>query len=77
VLIAPPVIAPDGFETLTIGSAEIHFFAVFPLHADEMELKLEQGADQLYELLDAAALTEILDPDRPSVVPRRRRLFGR
>jgi hypothetical protein len=76
-LIASPVIAPDGFETLAVGGREISFFAVFPLHADEMELKLEQGADALYDLLDEAELTEILDPDRPSAAPRRRRLFGR
>ena len=76
-LIAPPVIAPDGAEKLVAGDREIQLFAVYPLHADEMQLKLDKGADALYDLFDAAALTEILDADRPSLVPRRRKLFGR
>jgi hypothetical protein len=76
-LVARPVIAPDGFEELVYDGREIQFFAVLPLHADEMRLKLDKGADALYDLLDAAELTEILDPKRPSVVPRRRGLFRR
>jgi hypothetical protein len=76
-IIVPPLIAPDGFATLEAEGRTIEFFAVIPLHADEMKLKLEKGTDALYDLLDAAELTEILDVDRPSVVPRRRKFFGR
>jgi hypothetical protein len=76
-LLAPPVIAPEGAETLVVGEREIHLFAVFPLHADEMQLKLDRGLDALYDLLDAAAVTEVLHADRPSLVPRRRKFFGR
>jgi hypothetical protein len=47
------------------------------VHADEMRLRLDKGTDALYDLLDAAELTEVLDPKRPSVVPGRRSLFGR
>jgi hypothetical protein len=77
-LIAPPVFpGTEGFETLELGDRTIHFFAVWPLHADEMKLKLDKGLEALYELLDAAELTEILDHDRPSVVPPRRKWFRR
>jgi hypothetical protein len=76
-LIAPPVIPDDELETLTVGNREITFFAVWPLHADEMRLKLDKGVAALYDLLDEAEVTEIVDADRPSVVPKRRRLFGR
>jgi hypothetical protein len=42
-----------------------------------MDLKLEQGSDELIGRLDGAEVSELLDPSRPSVAPRRRRLFGR
>jgi len=41
------------------------------------ELELQKGADALYDLPDAAELTEILHADRRTVVLRRRTLFGR
>jgi Suppressor of fused protein (SUFU) len=76
-LLAPPVIAPDGFERMSFKGHEVHFFAVLPLHVDEMQLKLDNGPDALYDLLDEADVTEILQSDRRSVVPKKRRLFGR
>ena len=76
-LLAPPLIHPDGFDQLAVGEREIRFFAVIPLHRDEMQLKLDRGLDALYDLLDAAEITEILNADRPSVIPRRRKLFRR
>jgi hypothetical protein len=76
-LLAPPLIHPDGFARLAVGEREVCFFAVIPLHQDEMELKLDSGLDALYDLLDAARITEILNADRPSVIPRKRKLFRR
>lgn len=76
-LLVSPLIAPDGFETLRVDQREICFFAVVPLHRDEMQLKLDKGLDPLFDLLDEAEVTEILDPERPSVIRGRRRLFRR
>jgi Suppressor of fused protein (SUFU) len=76
-ILLPPVLGPDGFETLTAGKRQVTLMGVVPLHEDEMNLKLEKGSDELIDLLDAAELSELLDPQRPSVVPRRRRWFGR
>lgn len=56
VIVVPPLRVPDEFRTLTVGDREVHFLAVVPLHADEMDLKLEQGANAL------------LDPARPSAL---------
>jgi hypothetical protein len=77
-LIAPAQTTPKAFNKLDVGDRRIHFFGVIPLHADEMQLKLDQGAPALLELFDKARVCEILDPTRPSVVPRPRRgLFRR
>jgi Suppressor of fused protein (SUFU) len=72
-LVGPQLTAPDEFKVLRYGEREIHILAVYPLHADEMQVKLDRGTDALYDLLDAAKLTEILDVDRPSVAPAKRR----
>jgi hypothetical protein len=43
-----------------------------------MRVKLDEGMDRLWDLLDEARLMEIVETDRPSVVAkRRRRLFRR
>ena len=60
-----------------MAGREISVLAVTPLHADEMALKLRKGSDALADLFDEAELSELLDPARPSVAPRRRGLFGR
>jgi hypothetical protein len=74
-----PMVAPndDGAELIRYGDREIDLFAVWPLHADEMRVKLDDGLDRLFDLLDEARIMEILDADRPSVVPKRRSRFFR
>jgi hypothetical protein len=76
-LLVRPLLAPDAFDVLRMPDREIQFLAVVPLHRDEMQLKIDKGLDALFGLLDEAEVTEAVDPGRPSVVPRRRRLFGR
>lgn len=77
-LISPPVLAPVGFERFDVSDGRVvHIYAVVPIHGNEMELKLESGADALWDRFDEAGVTELVDPGRESVVGRRRRLFGR
>jgi hypothetical protein len=73
-LIAPPLTLPEGTEVLELDDGPLHFYAVVPLHRDEMDLKLAGGMDALVDHLDAARVTEVLDPGRPSSVKRKR--FG-
>ena len=74
-MIAPPLQWPDGAEVLETDDGPLHFYGVIPLHKDEMQLKLEQGVDALYEQFDAAQISEVVEADRPSVLGRRKR-FG-
>jgi hypothetical protein len=74
-LIAPMVLPnEEGAERIVHDGREIDLLAVWPLYKDEMQVKLDDGLDRLFDLLDEARITEILEPDRPSVVPKRRRL---
>jgi hypothetical protein len=77
-LVAPMVMPnDDGAEVIRYGEREIDLLAAWPLHADEMRVKLDDGLDRLFELLDEAMIMEAVDPDRPSVVPKRRSRFFR
>jgi hypothetical protein len=48
----------------------VHFYAAFPVYPDEMDVKLAEGAERLNELLDAAGVTELVDPQRASVAAK-------
>jgi hypothetical protein len=76
--ITDPVLAPPGFQRLELADGRVvRFYAVVPIHEDEMHLKLDRGHDALAALMAEHEVTELLDPRRPSVVPRRRGLFRR
>lgn len=67
VILLPPRLLPREFCTLKIDEEKtIHFHAVVPLHADEMELKLKRGAEALFDGFDRRQVSELLDPRRPS-----------
>jgi hypothetical protein len=50
----------------------ITFYMVVPLYADEMNYKLDEGAEALEKLLTAAKVGHVLDTARPNVVKKLR-----
>jgi hypothetical protein len=77
-LVGRPALIDEEHESFRVPDGrEVHLYGVYPLHRDEMDLKLEQGDEQLWARLADAGVTELVDPRRESVVGRRRRLFGR
>jgi len=72
-----PIIDPmDAFRaSLSTGDA-VNFFAIEPIYADELDLKLNQGSDVLIARLEAANVFELYDPDRPSVATQKARGFS-
>jgi hypothetical protein len=52
----------------TDDGREVALLAMLPLLPDELEMKLTEGVDGLLDGLDAHGVTELLDPDRPSVL---------
>jgi hypothetical protein len=75
-VLGPPILAPDGFACLQVTpEMPIHFLAVYPVYAGEMKLKLDRGAEALFERLDQAGVNELLDPKRKNVAKKRFGLF--
>ena len=76
-LIVPPLFSPEEFSRLELeGGRTVRFLGVVPIHRDEMRLKLDDGSDALYALFNAHNVSDVVDPDRPSVAPKQRRFFG-
>ena len=72
VIVLPPITVPPEFHELVIDDEKtIYFHALLPLHEDEMNLKLQQGVDPLFDLFDERQISEILDPGRSSTIKKR------
>ncbi len=68
VMLGDPTTVDEAFRELRVSEEKtIHFFSVLPLHPDEMELKLERGADELTERLRQEGCTELVNLGRKNV----------
>lgn len=75
VVLAPPTLFGEKFAELALpGGKIIRFHAVLPLYSEELDFKLKQGADALFERFDRLHVTELLDPRRANVC--KKRFFG-
>lgn len=71
IVVTNPISLPDGFRTLEIDEEKsIHFFSIIPLYEDEMDFKLRNGIDALYEKFGKASISDVLDIARPSCIKR-------
>jgi Suppressor of fused protein (SUFU) len=77
-IIIPPLLAPSGFGEVQLADGRrVRILGVLPLHGDEMQLKLDKGADALYDRLEQNQIADVIDPSRPSVAPKKGRFFKR
>jgi Suppressor of fused protein (SUFU) len=68
-LLLPSPTVPDDFDILNLDpDPEIRFLAVVPIYEDELNFKLQFGLEELLEKFEAAGLTDLIDPQRQSVL---------
>ncbi|MDX1988272.1 MAG: suppressor of fused domain protein [Candidatus Obscuribacter sp.] len=67
-MLVPPMFFDEEFCELKVSDEKtVHFYQLLPLHADEMNLKVEQGADALWEKFENnVPIGDLLDPNRKS-----------
>jgi hypothetical protein len=71
-ILLPPTQVPAEAQSVRLDSGEeIALYVAHALHREELDLKLTEGTDALLQRFDAARVSEVLDPARPSAVPRR------
>ncbi len=67
-ILAGPQGVEEGDEVCTLPSGgEVNFYQVIPIYREELEYKLEHGADALIEQM--AEVSFVVHPDRPSSLP--------
>jgi hypothetical protein len=75
-MLAPPCSVPEEFFELKVSpEMTIHFFAVLPLYAEEMQLKLDKGSDALFDQFDKHEVTELVNLSRRNVAKKRFGIF--
>jgi hypothetical protein len=75
-LVVPSITVPDEFHELRIHEHKtITFFAVVPIYAEEMALKLRDGAERLLDKFLRMDITDIVDLSRRNVAKKRFGLF--
>lgn len=74
VMLIPPVSLPERFARLRVGNSDaeiINFWALVPLMADELRMKMQSKTPMLLEKMEKAKLSDILEPGRRSVLASR------
>ena len=74
VMLIPPVSLPEKFARLRVGDSDaeiINFWALVPLMADELRMKMQARTPTLLEKMEKAKLSDILEPGRRSVLASR------
>ena len=68
VVLLRPRLVPAESQIIHVSKKKhIRLWGVYPLYHAELELKIRDGSDKLDELFDEHGVTELLDPERPSV----------
>lgn len=72
VMLTPPYQLPPEFFTLpTPAGDKIHFYMLTPLYQEELDLKLEKGAEEIEQRFDKRGVGFVLDKKRVNVAVKR------
>ncbi len=71
-MLVPPLSFKPGFSMLKSRGFSVEFLQIIPLYLEEMELKLNEGVEVLWDRFADAAIdpTLLCDPERPNVAKR-------
>ena len=76
-MMVPPLLMPPEAHVIELPNGErLRFLSIFWLHPGEVILKLNRGADELYDRIDEIGGNELLDLKRPDLSKRRKKFFG-
>lgn len=75
--LSDPILLTEELEPIMIGEREVHFLAIIPIFADEMDYKQGKGTFKLSQKLAQAGVTEKLDDFRSSVLKSKWRFFSK
>jgi hypothetical protein len=78
-LVGPSLsLSPNTQQIDRPSGGRIDLWTLWPLHPNEMDLKLREGTDALADRFEAAGVSDVIDAARPSVLgpPARKKWLG-
>lgn len=74
-VLLPSIVFDESFHQLKLKNKTIDFYTLVPLYQEELELKMKDGVEALFEGFDKAGINDILDINRPSIVQKKKRFW--
>ncbi|UHA72778.1 suppressor of fused domain protein [Paenibacillus sp. 481] len=71
----PATVQPDFFSCQASADRTIYFYSVIPIYEEEMQFKLNEGIDPLYDKLSEAGVHELLDLKRDNTCKAKKRFW--
>lgn len=71
-VLLPTVIFDEKFHTLDLENKSINFYTLIPLYSEEVDLKLRQGVEALFDGFDKNGINDIIDVKRENTVKRKK-----
>jgi len=71
-LVLPAISLPEAFGELQVSAEKtIHFYCLYPLYKEEMDLKMRQGFEAVLDKFEEHGITDVIDPDRPNTAKKK------
>jgi len=72
VMLTPPYhLPPEFFRLDTAAGHPIHFYVLTPMYPEELDVKLEKGAEEIERRFEKQGIGFVLDKKRPNVAVKR------
>ena len=76
-VLPPPIYTPKEFHRLETENGKIlNFYALIPLYKEEMNLKMRQGTEALFDGFDKHGVSEVVNLSRNNIARKGRWFFG-
>ena len=73
VVLLPSVTLPMEFHRFERSDGTVvRFWSLYPLYAEEMNLKLRKGAEAVLDHFEKAGITDVIDRNRPNVAAKKK-----
>ena len=74
-IVMPPFIVPKEFLKLKLSDRVVHFYSLWPLYVEEVNVKLKKGMDGLLDAFTAKKLppdvVNVINPSRENACRKR------
>ena len=71
-ILLSPFLFPEEFsESTTASGHKLHYYLMLPLYTEEMQYKLDYGADALADKLADINISPVIDPKRKNAIKKR------